>query len=158
MSDTYFGIWAGVAIHNTSSVVAAGYAFSDEAGEISVVVKLVRTLMLIPLALFVAIFYSMKQSKLNMGTEKVKIHKIFPYFILVFVGVALINTFFVIPETITISLASLAKFLIVMVMVSVGLQTNLLKIKAVGFKPLIVGLLASVLIGVISISLIYLFV
>src|SRR5690625_3809071 len=58
MSDYHFGIWAGAAIHDTSSVVAAGYAYSDEAGAVSVVVKLARTLMLIPLALAVAIFQS----------------------------------------------------------------------------------------------------
>lgn len=160
MSDAYFGIWAGAAIHDTSSVVAAGYAYSDEAGDISVVVKLVRTLMLIPLALFVAIGYSLrlKKNKVDANAEKVKLHKIFPYFILVFVGVAIINTVFNIPSSITDSLGWLAKLLIVMVMVSVGLKTDLKKIKNVGFKPLLVGLLASVLIGVISISLIYLLV
>lgn len=75
-----------------------------------------------------------------------------------FVGVAIINTVFNIPSSITDSLGWLAKLLIVMVMVSVGLKTDLKKIKNVGFKPLLVGLLASVLIGVISISLIYLLV
>lgn len=157
MSDYYFGIWAGAAIHDTSSVVAAGYAFSDEAGEISVVVKLVRTLMLIPLALFIAIFYSLKmKGKTSAGNTK--LHKIFPYFILIFVGVAILNSVFNIPETFTSSMGWLAKFFIVMVMVSVGLKTDVKKITQVGFKPLIVGLIASVLIGVISISLIYILV
>lgn len=156
MTDVHFGIWAGAAIHDTSSVVAAGYAFSDEAGEVAIVVKLVRTLMLIPLALLIALYYSMK-NRGHVG-ERTKLRNMFPYFILIFVLVALLNSVFDIPATFSDSMTWLAKFFIVMVMVSVGLKTDVRKIKQVGFKPLVVGLIASVLIGVISISLIYILV
>lgn len=156
MTDVHFGIWAGAAIHDTSSVVAAGYAFSDEAGEVAIVVKLVRTLMLIPLALLIALYYSMK-NRGHVG-ERTKLRNMFPYFILIFMLVALLNSVFDIPATFSDSMTWLAKFFIVMVMVSVGLKTDVRKIKQVGFKPLVVGLIASVLIGVISISLIYILV
>lgn len=157
MTDYHFGIWAGAAIHDTSSVVAAGYAFSDEAGAVSVIVKLARTLMLIPLVVAVAIFQSVKAkwTVSEAQTENVNIFKVFPYFILVFVGVALVNTFVSLPAAIPGAAESIAKFLIVMVMVSVGLKTDIRKIKRVGYKPLIVGLIASVLISVISLMLIY---
>jgi len=160
MSDYYFGIWAGAAIHDTSSVVAAGYAFSDEAGAVSVIVKLARTLMLIPLALGVAIFHSIQSKKKQAHSEanKVNILNVFPYFILLFVAVALINTFIPLPSFIPDVAEKTAKFLIVMVMVSVGLKTDIHKIRRVGYKPLIVGLIASLLISVISISLIYILV
>lgn len=158
MSDYYFGVWAGAAIHDTSSVVAAGYAYSDEAGAVSVVVKLGRTLMLIPLALGIAIVQSVRAKKNQSAnkSESVNIFNIFPYFILLFVVVALINTFFSLPAFIPQTAEKIAKFLIIMVMVSVGLKTDIHKIQKVGLKPLIVGLIASVLISIISVSLIFL--
>lgn len=157
LSDNQFGIWAGTAIHDTSSVVAAGYAYSDEAGATAVVVKLVRTLMLIPVSLLLAIFVSMKMKKeSNMGSKSdIKISKIFPYFILIFAGVAVLNSILSIPSVFTEVSTDVAKFLIVMVMVSVGLKTDIKKIIKVGIKPLLVGLIASALMGIISISLIY---
>ncbi|HZW66984.1 MAG TPA: YeiH family protein [Pseudogracilibacillus sp.] len=156
MSDYHFGIWAGAAIHDTSSVVAAGYAYSDEAGGVSVVVKLARTLMLIPLVIAVAIYQSMKAKEAGSieGEGRVNILSVFPYFILYFVGVALFNTFVSLPTVIPDTAVSISKFLIVMVMVSVGLKTDIRKIRQVGYKPLIVGLIASVLISLISLTLI----
>lgn len=153
-SDQIFGMWAGAAIHDTSSVVAAGYLYSDEAGSISVVVKLLRTLTLIPLALLLAVFVSYRTKSEQTKAEKVKISKIFPYFILVFVGVVLLNTFVPFPEIISESTNQFAKFLIVMVMASVGLKASFKDIKKIGPRPFIVGLIASVIIGVVSISLI----
>lgn len=157
MSDHHFGIWAGAAIHDTSSVVAAGYAYSDEAGAVSVVVKLARTLMLIPLVIMIAIFESLRKRRAvrGPGAEKVNILKVFPYFILIFVGVVLVNSFVPLPKMIPHTAALIAKFVIVMVMVSVGLKTNLRSIIRVGYKPLVVGLIASVLISLVSLSLIY---
>lgn len=86
----------GYTIHDTSSVVAAGYVYSDEAGATAVVVKLVRTLMLIPVALILAIYVSIKMKKelKPESRSEVKIRKIFPYFILFFTGAAILNTFF----------------------------------------------------------------
>src|SRR5699024_1254081 len=131
------------AIHDTSSVVAAGYLFSDEAGSISVVVKLLRTLTLIPLALLLAVYVSYRTKSKQTEADKVKISKIFPYFILVFVGVVLLNTFIPFPEIVSESTNQFAKFLIVMVMASVGLKASFKDIKTIGPRPFIVGLIAS---------------
>lgn len=156
LSDHVFGIWAGAAIHDTSSVVAAGYMYSDEAGGTAVIVKLLRTLMLIPLALLLAIFVSYRFKKTNQVDtgERVKISKIFPYFILVFVGVVLLNTFIPFPTMVSDSTNFVAKFLIIMVMTSVGLKANFKDIARIGARPFIVGLISSVIIGVVSITLI----
>lgn len=157
MADHHFGIWAGAAIHDTSSVVAAGYAYSDEAGATAIVVKLARTLMLIPLVMAAAIWQTLRmKGRTQAGkTEKVNILGVFPYFILLFLAVVLINTFVSLPAVISTTAGTVAKFVIVMVMVSVGLKTDLRHIIKVGYKPLVVGFIASVLISVISISLIY---
>ncbi|SHG16431.1 YeiH family protein [Ornithinibacillus halophilus] len=153
LSDEVLGIWAGAAIHDTSSVVAAGYAYSDEAGSTAVVVKLLRTLTLIPVALLLAFFTSYREK--GKGKEStVKIWSIFPYFIFLFVGAALINTFLPLPEIVTETTSDIAKFMIIMVMASVGLKANFGKLKSIGFRPFIVGLLSSVIIGVVSITLV----
>lgn len=153
-SDQVFGMWAGAAIHDTSSVVAAGYMYSDEAGSVAVIVKLIRTLTLIPLALLLAVFVSYRMKSKQTEAHKVRVSKIFPFFILVFVAVVLLNTFIPFPDIVMESTNQFAKFLIVMVMASVGLKASFKDIKTIGARPFIVGLIASVIIGIVSIGLI----
>ncbi|WP_080846212.1 YeiH family protein [Cytobacillus gottheilii] len=155
LSDHDFGVWAGAAIHDTSSVVAAGYSFSNEAGDTSVVVKLIRTLLLVPVAVALSFLFSMK-SKGSNGTETKwsAVKKSFPVFILFFAGAAALNTFVSLPESWTEQTSSLAKFIITMVMASVGLGTDFKKIKAAGLRPLLVGLVSSAIMGGISLLLV----
>src|SRR3990172_1075265 len=67
LTDRIFGVWAGAAIHDTSSVLAASYVYSDAAGQVATVVKLTRTLMLVPLALAVGIVHSYARSRAGGG-------------------------------------------------------------------------------------------
>ncbi|WP_010282926.1 YeiH family protein [Bacillus timonensis] len=152
MPDHIFGLWAGVAIHDTSSVVAAGYSYSSAAGDTSVVIKLIRTLMLIPVTLILSIFISMKSK--GSTTNKVKLSKVFPTFILFFAGAVAVNTIFSLPTSLTSVTDGVAKFLILMVMASVGLGTDFKKIKSVGLRPLFVGLLSSVIMGILTLIII----
>ncbi|RSD29029.1 YeiH family protein [Mesobacillus subterraneus] len=154
LPDNQFGVWAGTAIHDTSSVVAAGYSYSNTAGDASVVVKLIRTLMLVPVAVILSIYISIKSAKMDRGANQVKISKVFPFFIIIFAGAAALNTIAPLPKTFVDTTADLAKFIILMVMASVGLGTNFIKIKSVGIRPLIVGLLSSVIMGSISLILV----
>ncbi|MEH7382312.1 putative sulfate exporter family transporter [Bacillus sp. JJ1533] len=154
LPDHIFGMWAGVAIHDTSSVVAAGYSYSSAAGDTSVVIKLIRTLMLVPAALILSIYISMK-SKEN-TTNKVKISKVFPSFILFFAGAVAVNTIFSLPSSLISVTDGVAKFLILMVMASVGLGTDFKKIKSVGLRPLFVGLISSIMMGIVTLSIILL--
>src|SRR5699024_6298115 len=103
-----------------------------------------------------AIYQSMKAKDAGSieGESRVNILSVFPYFILYFVGVAFFNTFVSLPTIVPDTAVSISKFLIVMVMVSVGLKTDIREIRRVGFKPLLVGLIASVLISLISLMLI----
>ncbi len=154
MPDSMFGAWAGTAIHDTSSVVAAGYSYSTEAGDASVVIKLMRTLMLVPVAVLLSIFISIKNKTANSDQKKVKMSKVFPFFILFFAGAAAINTIFPLPSSFIEPTTFIAKFVILMVMASVGLGTDLKKIKSVGIRPLMVGLISSIIMGAISLLLI----
>lgn len=152
--DHQFGVWAGTAIHDTSSVVAAGYNYSSSAGDTSVVVKLIRTLMLVPVAVILSIYISMKNRKMNSNQDKLKISKVFPFFILLFTGAAALNTIYPLPLNLVDTTSTVAKFIILMVMASVGLGTDFNKIKAVGVRPLIVGLISSCIMGTISLLLV----
>ncbi|WNS76216.1 putative sulfate exporter family transporter [Bacillus sp. DTU_2020_1000418_1_SI_GHA_SEK_038] len=154
MPDSMFGAWAGTAIHDTSSVVAAGYSYSTEAGDASVVIKLMRTLMLVPVAVLLSIYISFKNKTANSDQKKVKMSKVFPFFILFFAGAAAINTIFPLPSSFIEPTTFIAKFVILMVMASVGLGTDLKKIKSVGIRPLMVGLISSIIMGAISLLLI----
>ncbi len=83
MTDTGFGIWAGTAINDTSSVVAAGFAFSDTAGELATIVKLTRTLMIIPITLVLALWQTHKmRSQGDASGANYSIVSIFPWFVL----------------------------------------------------------------------------
>lgn len=154
MPDSMFGAWAGTAIHDTSSVVAAGYSYSTEAGDASVIIKLIRTLMLVPVAVLLSIFISIQNKTLNSNQKKVKMSKVFPFFILFFAGASAINTIFSLPSSFIEPTTFIAKFVILMVMASVGLGTDLKKIKSVGIRPLVVGLISSIIMGAVSLLLI----
>ncbi|MBS8263703.1 putative sulfate exporter family transporter [Mesobacillus boroniphilus] len=154
MPDNQFGAWAGTAIHDTSSVVAAGYSYSNQAGDASVVVKLIRTLMLVPIAVLLSIYITLKNTTSYQGEKRVKISKIFPFFILFFASAAALNTIFPLSASFIEPTTFVAKFIILMVMASVGLGTDMRKIKSVGFQPLIVGLISSIIMGSISLLLI----
>lgn len=156
MSNEVFGMWAGTAIHDTSSVVAAGFSYSNEAGGIATVVKLTRTLFLIPLAIIIGIYISMKSSKEAGQKTKVNIFKIFPWFLLGFLGMSVLNTMGIFTANIVDHITVASKFMILMAMASVGLGVDFEKIRKIGFKPVYLGLIASLIVAVISISIIYL--
>lgn len=144
MSDTSFGLWAGTAVNDTSSVVAAGYTFSNAAGNLAVIVKLTRTLMIVPVTLALAVYTSRKSMQCD-SKDKVNcsynIAKIFPWFVLGFVAASIINTFVPMPHGMNSFLAQTGKFVIVMAMASIGLNTNVVELVKSGAKPILLGLI-----------------
>jgi len=153
MTDHFFGLWAGTAINDTSSVVAAGYAYSDVAGDLAVVVKLTRTLMIIPVTLVLAIMESKRQHK--QSAETFRFSKIFPWFVIGFLLTAcfgtLLTSYTTIDASVLSSLAKLGKFLIVMAMSAIGLKTHLGKLIKNGIKPLLLGFLCWVTLSIASV-------
>lgn len=137
LSNPAFGIWAGTAINDTSSVVAAGFSYSQESGALATIVKLTRTLMIIPIT-FVLSLYMAKQS--NDGeSAKFNLFKAVPYFIVGFIITAIINSLHILPLNITQFLASFGKFLIIVAMVGIGLNTHLGQLLKNGIRPIIMG-------------------
>jgi uncharacterized integral membrane protein (TIGR00698 family) len=145
LSQASFGIWAGTAVHDTSSAVAVGYSYGDHAGEAATTVKLARTLFLIPVMFLLP--FMLKSETPSEGTTY---RKAFPWFVLMFLGVSILHTTGVIPDILEDILRSLSKFMIIMVMAAVGLQVNMKDLSKLGFKPLLTGLIASITCAVIS--------
>ena len=139
------GIFAGTAINDTSSVTAAASTWDSLHGlgsqtlDKAVTVKLTRTLAIIPITLVLA-FVRTKRAKTD-GT-KVDLKKIFPMFILYFLLASVVTTICVsagVSASVFTPLKTLSKFLIVMAMCAVGLNTNIVKLVKTGGKPLIMG-------------------
>jgi len=153
MSDTEFGMWAGTAINDTSSVVAAGAAWSLAAGsntalDFATIVKLTRTLMIIPITLALA-FYTARKEKRG---GNFSFTKTFPWFVLFFAAAALVNTFVPLPPGIPEKLALAGKFVIVMAMASVGLNTSVKSLASNGIKPLVLGLCCWFAVAAVSLA------
>ena len=151
MSDIGFGIWAGTAINDTSSVVAAGYSYSDAAGSLATIVKLTRTLMIIPIALFLAIYTHRKTSQ----NTTFSLLKVFPWFVLGFIAASIISTTGLVSMEAGKLLAQLGKFLIVMAMAAIGLNTNIKQLISNGIKPVLLGMSCWIAVAVTSIIVQY---
>jgi len=136
LSDTGFGMWAGTAINDTSSVVAAGYSYSPEAGSYATIVKLTRALMIVPVCLFFAFLTAREKA----GTGDFALGKIFPWFILWFVVACIINTTGLLPAEVSHALGSIGKFAIILAMSAIGLNTNIMTLLKNGFRPILLGL------------------
>ena len=153
-SDNAFGLWAGTAINDTSSVVAAGYAFSNAAGAYATIVKLTRTTMIIPISLIFSLIvaYKKKREAKDHSTVNYSFKKIFPWFILWFLVASLLNTLGVFPTESIPFINSIGKFMIVMALSAIGLNSDFKKMLKTGIKPLILGLI--VWFSVILVSLV----
>jgi len=151
-SDKAFGLWAGTAINDTSSVVAAGYAYSNVAGAYATIVKLTRTTMIIPISLVFAAITSYKKKKEIKNNIKInyKFSKIFPWFIIWFLVASLLNTLGVFNETIIGYINSLGKFMIVMALSAIGLNADFKKMLKTGVKPIFLGLIVWFVVTIVS--------
>jgi uncharacterized integral membrane protein (TIGR00698 family) len=153
LSDSGFGLWAGTAVNDTSSVVAAGYSFSDKAGDLAVIVKLTRTLMIVPVTLVLAFLTSRRQAR--SGVRNYRFVKIFPWFVLGFVAASVLNTLLPIPGGVTSALVTVGKFMIVMAMAAIGLNTNLGKLMKNGWRPILLGLCCWIVLSAVSLAVQY---
>ena len=159
LSDMAYGLWAGTAVNDTSSVVAAGYAYSEAAGDFATMVKLTRTLSIIPTVIaFALISVNLKRkAALAQGSSgeikaNVKFSKLFPWFILGFLALALVNSFGVIPAAVSAGAKSLSKFLMVSALAAIGLNTSFKEMKKSGIQPMIHGFIISAAVVVVAIA------
>jgi uncharacterized integral membrane protein (TIGR00698 family) len=154
LSDYGFGIFAGTAINDTSSVVAAGYTFSNAAGDFATIVKLTRTTMIIPISIMF-MFFALISKKKDSDSVKLNMKRIFPWFIIGFIVMAIINSTGMINQNISAYIKESAKFLIVIALSAIGLKTDIKKMFESGFKPLFVGLITWIAVTVTSLAVQY---
>lgn len=140
MTQEQFGLWAAIAIHDTSSVVGAGAAYGEEALKIATTVKLTRALWIIPLAIATSFIFKTKGQKISI-----------PWFILWFVVAMIINTYLLsLSETgimIGNFINSLARKSLTLTLFFIGASLSVDTLKAVGIKPLIQGVLLWIVIS-----------
>lgn len=154
LSDMAYGLWAGTAVNDTSSVVAAGYAFSEGAGDFATMVKLTRTLSIIPTVLVFTFINIRLKRKNNITTEnkKVNVWSLFPWFIVAFLALAAVNSFGLIPANISNIAKDISKFLMVTALAAIGLGTSFKDFKKSGINPMIHGFIISALVVVVAIG------
>ena len=139
LSQKEFGLWAAIAIHDTSSVVGAALVYGEEALRIATTVKLSRTLWIIPLSIF-SIFYHQ-----NKGA-KIKI----PFFILLFVTAIFTNNYQILPVEVTSIIVLGSKRLLVATLFLIGTTISIADFKSTGPKPILLALGLWIFISIFS--------
>lgn len=141
LNDHQFGTWAAIAIHDTSSVVGAGAAFSEEACNVATTIKLTRALWIIPLALVTIPLFKSKDKKVTV-----------PWFIFMFIAAILLNTYVMGRCETTMAISSVvytvARKMLTLVMFFIGAGLSMKVIKSVGLKTLLFGVTLWVVISV----------
>ena len=149
MTQEQFGLWAAIAIHDTSSVVGAGAAYGEEALQIATTVKLTRALWIIPLAIVTSFIFKTKGQKVSI-----------PWFILWFVVAMVINTYLLSTSETGIIIGSaingLARKALTLTLFFIGASLSVDTLKTVGVKPLIQGILLWIVISLSTLAYIYL--
>lgn len=142
-SQTDFGAWAAIAIHDTSSVVGAGAAYGEEALKVATTVKLTRALWIIPLCLVTALVFREKTEKMYK-----------PWFILFFVLAMLLNTFFPLPAAINDPLLSITRKGFALTLFLIGADMSPALLKKVGPRAFLFGVILWAVISLCSLGFI----
>ncbi len=146
LGDPTFGMWSGVAINDTSQVVAASSAYSPAAFEIATVVKLIRNALMAPLILLIAWAWSRRTGVA--GDTRAGLRRAIPLFVFGFLGMAALRSVGVIGAEAALTFEAIARTLILVALAAVGLSVRVGDLRSVGSRPLLVGLGAAVIIGV----------
>ncbi len=157
LSQHSFGLLAGTAINDVSSVVAAATVYGHAASSYAIIVKLSRTLMIIPIALALAFWRTRAEEKrevaAGVSVTRARLVAIFPWFIVWFVGAVILNSVGVIPVRLSHDLGNLAQVFIAIALAAIGLSTRLRDIRRAGLRPLALGASLWVVVTLSSLAL-----
>lgn len=178
LSQHAFGLWAGTAINDTSSVVAAAYTYGQAAGAYAVVVKLTRTLMIIPISIVLAVVTArrIQRASVVVGPAEAAIEpsngdpgshdvhqavprtpfpwkRVVPLFVVGFLAASALDTLGLIPAGWHPTLSVVSLFMITMALTGIGLGTRISTIRSAGVRPLLLGGILWVLVAVASLLL-----
>lgn len=135
-SPAHFGIYIGATVHEVAQVVAAGHAVSPDTENTAVIAKMLRVMMLAPFLLFLAA----RVKQLAPAEKGTPTHITVPWFALLFIAVAIINSFHLLPQALVQALIALDTLLLAMAMVALGLCTHLSTLRQAGLKPVLLAL------------------
>ena len=158
MTDIAYGIWAGTSVNDTASVVASGYAFSETAGDFATMVKLTRTIAIIPTVLvfaWIGIRMKKKEMQATGDGKKVNMMKIIPSFIGGYLLLAVLNSIGCIPVAVAAGIKSTSKFLMVTALAAIGLSTSITDFKKAGLKPMFYGITIDTLVTLTALVVIW---
>ncbi|GIT81532.1 hypothetical protein LLS1_32010 [Leifsonia sp. LS1] len=155
MDPHTFGLFAGTAVNDTSSVVAAASLFATSALGFAVVVKLVRTLMIIPISIGLAIAENRRRAAGEPMTVRRAVGLV-PWFLVGFLLVAVANTVIPIPAPVHDGLVTASVFLVSVALAGIGLSTDVAAIRRAGWRPLLLGATLSTLVAATSLLVIWL--
>jgi uncharacterized integral membrane protein (TIGR00698 family) len=141
-----FGLWAGTAVNDTSSVVAAGYAYSHVAGDYALVVKLTRTLLIVPIVLALSAMERRREGHRPERRTRLPV----PLFIVGFVAAAAVDSTGVLGVHLRHDLSVVALFLVAVALAAVGLSAQPARIRAAGARPLVLAGVLWLLVAVTS--------
>jgi uncharacterized integral membrane protein (TIGR00698 family) len=154
MAPHAFGLLAGTAVNDTSSVVATASIYGTAALSFAVVVKLVRTLMIIPITVTLAAVEARRTASRGMSAGKIV--RLVPWFLIGFLVVAVVNSLGVIAPGVQGGLVQLSVFLIAVALAGIGLSTDAAALRRAGLKPLLLGAILWVLVTATSLLVIWL--
>ncbi len=148
LTQSQFGMWAAIAIHDTSAVVGAAQMYGDEALQIATTVKLSRALWIIPLSIISTFIFK------PTGDDRGKIS--IPWFILIFIIAMTINTYFPINDVISNIIKLGSHKLLSLTLFLIGSKLSVVAIRHAGFKPIVLGITLWILISVVTLAVILL--
>ena len=154
LSDTVFGLWAGLGVDNTAEATATGAIYSDAAGKIAVLAKTARNAMIGFVVLAYAIYWAKRGQAATVGNKAAFLWNKFPKFVLGFLVMSLLVSFHTFSKDQVTSLANLSRWAFLLTFAGVGLRTNFRQMSKQGFRPFVVGALGEVLIAALTFGLV----
>lgn len=136
-----FGIFTGSTIHEVAQVVAAGHAIGPDAENAAVISKMIRVMMLAPFLVLLSGYISRSRSTGSTGHKAEKSAITIPWFAVLFIAVAGLNSFNLIPATLVKHLITADTWMLAMAMAALGLTTHISAVRQAGVKPILLATL-----------------
>ncbi|UZE52052.1 YeiH family protein [Rhodopseudomonas sp. P2A-2r] len=149
-----FGLWSGASIHEIAQVVAAAFQDGQSAGESATVAKLTRVMLLAPMVIALGAMAARAARRSDAGPHGSTARPPMPWFVLGFVAMVGINSVISIPTEARLWIVALTTFLLSVALAAMGLETDINKLAARGFRPALLGALAFLFIAGFSLALI----
>jgi len=147
ITDLPAGIFLGATVHDVAQVVAAGMLFGPEAGDVATVVKLFRVALLLPVVLFISIFFGAEKSSQRLGWGSLRL---IPTFLLGFVALSVVASMQILPSSATHSIGGISRWMLVIAIAAAGLKTNFQDLAKLGWQPVVMLVVETLFIAAIG--------